>query len=161
MKVPTLLLLLSSISWLVGGQTENDPCQPTMNSLVFRETYVQDFGVDRIYKLCPNTRYEIGNLDFNYRIQNGHDMMPLRPNLHVKCGDSGSRDDRCFVNGGDIQIDGTGYYGVEQDTVENVIIEGITFFNVSKYMVWINKPGSVVFKDCEFRVRGVEKQDLV
>jgi len=155
MKFSLFLVSLTSLLSLVGGQTEDDACQPTMNSLAFRETYVQDFSVNRIYKLCPGTRYEIGKLDFSYMIQNGQDMMPLRPNLHIKCGDNGSRENRCLVHGGDIQIDGTGYYGIEQDTVDNVIIEGITFFNVSKYMVWIDKPGTVTFKDCEFRVRAV------
>ena len=79
-------------------------------------------------------------------------MIPLRPNLHIKCGLNGSHHNSCVLNGGDVQVDGTTFLENTSTTVQNVLIEGLTFVNAQRYMVWITKPGNVTFRDCVFQV---------
>lgn len=50
-------------------------------------------------------------------------------------------------------MDGTSVLGIKDDTVENVKIEGFVFIGSRQHSLWANKPGSITFKDCEFRVR--------
>ena len=79
-------------------------------------------------------------------------MIHARPNLIVKCGDDGLRENSCVVKGGSVHVDGTSFFGVGSNTtVHNVTIAGVTFEGATKYSVWITKPGHVVFQDCEFR----------
>jgi hypothetical protein len=125
-----------------------------MNTVALREGLLSanDLLQVRSYTLCAGT-YTIGTLNYDNALENGQDMLPLRSNMQIKCGDSGSRENLCIINGGDVQVDGTNLYSVPDGTVDNVILEGLTFTGSMKHMVWINKPGDVLFKDCEFRVR--------
>lgn len=80
------------------------------------------------------------------------DMIHIRPNMALKCGEDGKRENACVVRGGDVQVDGTPFFGMSNSSsVDNVTISGITFEGSTKHSVWINKPGHVVFQDCEFR----------
>jgi hypothetical protein len=107
----------------------------------------------RTYVLCPNKIYEVGYLDFNYNLrrQNRDDAgppIPLRPNLHVKCGENGLRKDNCWIVGGHLQVDGTAIRGITDRKLDNVVIEGLTFQSSIDHSVWITKPGSITFKQC-------------
>jgi hypothetical protein len=129
-------------------------CYSNVNTISLREGLLNanELSQVRSYTLCPGT-YTIGTLNFDNELSDGQDMLPLRSNMQIKCGDSGSRDNLCIINGGDVQVDGTNLYSVPDGRVDNVVLEGLTFTGSMKHMVWINKPGNVLFKDCEFRVR--------
>lgn len=120
-----------------------------------------DTSKPRTYIVCPNKQYEIGLLDFNHnlrKVRPGEDSvvqppLPLRPNLTLKCGTSGSRSNLCWISGGHWQVDGTAIRGIEDQTVDNVVIEGFTFMGALKHSLWVTKPGSITFRDCEWKVR--------
>jgi hypothetical protein len=141
-------------SW--QGALGQPSCYQNINTITLREGLqtASNLLELRTYTLCSGT-YSIGTLDFDNELValSGQDMLPLRSNLHIKCGETGSRGNNCIINGGDVQVDGTSFYTIPGGTVENVILEGITFTGSMKHMVWINKPGDVLFKDCVFRVR--------
>jgi hypothetical protein len=127
-------------------------CFTTINGLALQEAGA-DTSERRIYQLCPNSVYGIGTLDYDNVVQAGQEPIPLRPNMHIKCGSSGFLENNCVISGGDVQLDGTSFLGVRNsDRIDNVTIEGITFVDAHTYMVWLNKPGSVEFINCEFRV---------
>jgi len=129
-----------------------DGCVDTLNAIALRESIVTDTSFPRTYVLCPDLDYPVGFLDFNRLVQNGQPMIPLRSNLKIQCGQDGSRENSCRIKGGDVHVDGTDHYGVGKRTLENVVLEGLTFVNSSKYMASLNQPGEVHFVDCEFRV---------
>jgi Right handed beta helix region len=118
---------------------------------------VSNNTIPRTHSLCPSTRYEIGYLDYNNNLYNGQDMIPLRSNMHLRCGggssggNSSSQGQDCIITGGDIQVDGSNLFDTSQDAMENVLFEGLTFANASMHNVWINKPGSITFQNCTFR----------
>jgi Right handed beta helix region len=118
---------------------------------------VSNSTIPRTHSLCPNTRYEIGYLDYSNNLYNGQDMIPLRSNMHLRCGGGGGHGSSqgqgqdCIIFGGDIQVDGSNMMDTSIDAVENVLFEGLTFANASMHNVWINKPGSITFKNCTFR----------
>lgn len=143
----SFLFLAFGIPWCRA-----DECFTTINAVVLQESFmVSDRSKDRTYSLCPSTRYEIGHLDYNSDLYDGQDMIPLHSNVHIRCGSSGNSQDGCIVAGGDIQVDGTDLFDKSEDILENVLVEGLTFVNASKHNVWVNKPGSITFKDCIFR----------
>jgi hypothetical protein len=138
-----------------AGVAALDDCLGSINELVAKEAVVADTGVVRTYALCGETVYTIAPSDYFGELlsEDGQQRIPLRPNLHLKCGASGARENNCLIMSGDVQLDGTNFFGVGSETVDNVVIEGLTFLDGGKYQAWINKPGNVVFRNCEFRVR--------
>ena len=48
-------------------------------------------------------------------------------------------------------MDGTKVRGIQDDTVENVKIEGFVFLGAREHSLLANKPGDITFVDCEFR----------
>jgi hypothetical protein len=50
-------------------------------------------------------------------------------------------------------MDATAVRGITDETVENVKIEGFVFMGAKKHSLWATKPGSITFKDCEWKVR--------
>jgi len=146
-----------------------DACLTSINSLVLREAMVIDpTSSSRSYTLCAGTEFQIGNVDDSNHneITDGQEMIPLRPNLHVKCGDTGHRNENCLIKGGDVHVDGTrhlrGNRGNDDNIIllssaldanlTNIVIEGITFEDAAVHSLWLSRPGHVVFRDCEFRV---------
>lgn len=127
-------------------------CLTSINTMSVREALAFDTSLRRTYNLCPFTTYNVGTLNYDYELIEGQDMIPLRPNIHVKCGDNGSHEDSCRIVGGDVQVDGTSFFGLDHDSLDNVILEGLTFVGVSRHNVWINKPGDVHFINCVFEV---------
>jgi hypothetical protein len=146
-----LLFLLPALPVVVRAQ-ESEGCIRTTNELNSLESAVTDYSVVRLYIVCENALWQPGSLN-SFDQLSGMDMINLRPNLHIQCGASGSRLNKCFVDGGDVQMDGTSIFAVPSgDALENVVITGLTFSAARQSMVWITKPGSVTFRDCEFRV---------
>ena len=125
----------------------------TINEIALRETLVLDTSFQRTYKLCPLKSYPIGTLNFDYEVEFGQKMLPLKANMKIQCGEDGKRSNGCFILGGDVQVDGTDLFGAGRGSLDNVVFEGITFLDVQKYTIWLNRPGRVEFNDCEFRVR--------
>lgn len=132
---------------------QNTSCLTTINSLALLESKIQNTSTQRTYTLCPLTEFDIGFLDFSYELYDGQAIIPLRPNLLIKCGDDGSRENRCTIRGGDVQVDGTHLLGISATSLENVRVQGLTFENATRHAVWVTKAGNVSFEDCEFRVR--------
>jgi hypothetical protein len=137
------------------AHSQTTGCTRTINDIALRESLVTNTSFTRTYVLCPNKTYTIGNLHFDNTIIGGQKMIPLQANMKIQCGDSGSRSEKCLVTGGDLQVDGTTLYTAGKGPLDNVILQGITFSNASRYNVWITRPGSVQFDDCEFRVSRV------
>ena len=74
-------------------------------------------------------------------------------NMTIRCGDTGSRDNLCWLNAGDLHVDATPFRGISDPSVEGVRIEGFVFIGAHKYSTWATKPGDITFSDCEWRVR--------
>lgn len=146
-------LFLLCVGHVVAQSTSAGDCVDTINAIALRESLVLDTSFPRLYTLCPGTDFEIGYLDFNHRVKDGQPMLPLKSNMKIQCGADGSRLNGCHVRGGDVQVDGTDRYGLAPREIYDVVLQGITFYNSSKYMVELNMPGEVQFQDCEFRVR--------
>jgi hypothetical protein len=156
---------MASIIWLLLAALFLFPasvvgqCVHDLRQLEQREELVTDTTKARTYIICPNKVYDIGFLDFKHNIIGGrpgddavYPPLPLRPNLTLKCGNNGSRSDQCLISGGHLQMDGTPIRGIRDSTVDNVVIEGFTFMGAVKHSVWVSKPGSITFRDCEWKV---------
>ena len=140
------------VSWtsLAWAQSPSDPCRNSIDFIASREVFQSDTA-SRVYKLCSGS-YRITDVDYSMlSVNNGQNMVPLRSNLKIQCGDNGARENGCFIADGDILVDGTKNFGIGNERVDNVEIQGLTFSNAGRYAVWVNKPGSITFRDCEFR----------
>jgi hypothetical protein len=151
-----LFLTLWAAASLVDGQSTVSSCLYTMEQLITEESSVTDYSVTREYIFCENRLMLLGRFDMN-NVQvdgSGSPPFPVRPNMHVRCGESGGRENNCVVSGGDVQVDGTSYFGAGSDLdLSNVIFEGFTFESTSRYSVWATKKGDITFIDCEWKVR--------
>jgi hypothetical protein len=151
-----LWLLLQKSETVVANKTVG--CIDSTDEIAWQESLVSDFSIKREYILCEDTVYAIGfwdSLSNDAPLYGGSAMISLRPNLHIRCGATGSRNNRCLLEAGDVHIDGTtSFDGVNTSITAfpNVVISGLTFVNASKHVAWIDKPGSITFRDCEFRV---------
>jgi len=145
------ILVLSG--WIHSNWAVQAQCVSNTWTIFNRESAVTDTSVQRSYTLCPNTNFSLGTYDYSYQIirGTGTPMIPLRPNMSIKCGTDGSIHNNCIIKGGPVHLDGTNHFGFVNGTVENVVIQGVTFENAQRYMVWINKDGSVTFEECVFR----------
>lgn len=142
------LLILGVVSF-ASAQT----CLETINDIALRESLVTDTSLLRTYILCSQISHQIGTLDFDYALEGGQAMLPLRPNMKIQCGIDGSRENNCVIKEGDVQVDGTSRFGLSEDTtLDNIEFQGLTFQNSSQYNIWLTRPGSVKFTDCVFSV---------
>jgi hypothetical protein len=149
------IALLTIFPSTVQGQS----CIHDLFELQQKEQRVTDTGTVRTYIICPNKVYDIGMLDYDNNLKGGrpgddivYPPLPLRPNLVLKCGNDGARSNQCWMNDGQLQIDGTAIMGITNPTVNNVIIQGFTFMGAMKHSIWVTKPGSITFRDCEWKV---------
>lgn len=140
--------------------TVHGQCIHDLHELRKMEQQVTDTSKTRTYIICPNKEYDIGSLDYDNNLRVGrpgddvvYPPLPLRPNLILKCGTNGLRTDQCWINSGHLQIDGTSMMGITNPTVNNVLIQGFTFIGATKHSLWVTKPGSITFRDCEWKVR--------
>jgi hypothetical protein len=152
----SILCLLLSIE--KPSHVAAQSCYDNFNDIYEQESIVTDTTFLRFYTICPRTIYEIATLDFNGDIQDPTSSgllppLPIRPNMTIRCGDLGSRDNMCWLAGGDLQMDATAIRGINDATVEGVSIEGFVFIGARRHSLWVNKPGSINFRDCEWRVR--------
>lgn len=143
-------------SLLLPSSTVGQSCIDDFQQIYKKEALLTDTSVPRLYIVCPRHIYEIGNLDFDGNLIQPNvgtvaPPLPLRPNMTIRCGDQGSRENLCWLRGGDLHIDGTKVLGIEDDTLENIKIEGFIFIGAREHSLLANKPGSITFRDCEFR----------
>ena len=136
--------------------TVGQSCIDNFSQIYEKEALVTDTTFPRMYVICPRHIYDMGTFDFNGKmIQPKWGVvtppLPLRPNMTIRCGDQGSRDNLCWLTGGDFHMDGTKVLGINDETLENVSIEGFVFIGARQHSLWANKPGSITFRDCEFR----------
>jgi hypothetical protein len=131
-------------------------CFSDFNAIYDAERAVTNTNLKRVYTICPNKLYHVGYLDFNNNLrprQKGGPPLPLRPNMRIQCGADGSRDNLCWIIEGHLQVDGTSIRGLDDVHLSNVEIVGFVFIGSVQHSTWITKPGSITFKDCEWRVR--------
>eukprot|EP00543_Licmophora_paradoxa_P008914 CAMPEP_0202457726 /NCGR_PEP_ID=MMETSP1360-20130828/14670_1 /ASSEMBLY_ACC=CAM_ASM_000848 /TAXON_ID=515479 /ORGANISM="Licmophora paradoxa, Strain CCMP2313" /LENGTH=508 /DNA_ID=CAMNT_0049077885 /DNA_START=38 /DNA_END=1564 /DNA_ORIENTATION=+ len=151
---PLLLLLIIHPS-STNAQTITPGCSRTIDSFSFVELRSPNLQTYKQYTFCENRVYEVGRLDYSYNLLPGTGSPPiqLRPNLHIKCGATGKRENNCMILGGDLQLDGTSYFGgpAADLPLHNVTIEGFTFGVSSKNSGWFSKMGNITFIDCEWR----------
>ena len=147
------LLLLVDKPSPVSAQS----CYDNFYDIYEQESIVTDTTFPRRYIICPRQIYEIGTVDINGNMKEpitsgALPPLPIRPNMTIRCGDQGSRDNLCWLAGGDFHMDGTATRGITDETVEGVSIEGFVFIGARKHSLWVNKPGKITFRDCEWRV---------
>ena len=145
-------------------------CIKDFQEIQDRETKVVNSINPRRYIVCANTIINIGDLDFNNNLRIPKPFkkdsnatndattvfnppLPLRPNMNIRCGDDGSKNNQCVITGGHLQIDGTSTRGITDSTVNNIIIEGFIFEGATKSSMLVDKPGNLLFRNCEWRVR--------
>jgi hypothetical protein len=148
------LLLLIENPFQVSAQS----CYDDFYDIYEQESIVTDTTFLRFYTICPRRIYEIATLDLNGDINEPASTgilppLPIRPNMTIRCGDLGSRDNLCWLAGGDLHMDATAIRGINDATVEGVSIEGFVFIGARRHSLWVTKPGSISFRDCEWRVR--------
>jgi len=56
----------------------------------------------------------------------------------------------CFIDSGDLQIDGTATNGLGGENLGSVEISGFVFENALQHSFWATKPGFVTFQNCEW-----------
>jgi hypothetical protein len=145
-----LLILLQSVA-----ATEN--CVEDFREIHELEARMEDTSVVRKYVICPYRFISIGLLDYDNNLRDEGDdsvnpPLPLRPNMHILCGDNGQKGNLCFVRDGQLQIDGTSKRNIQDPTVANVTIEGFIFSGALEHSLLVTKPGSITFRNCEWRV---------
>lgn len=155
MKVSTVFSCVVAALSCSSFSNAQATCIETIDEIYTAEASVTNTAVRRTYVMCPRRILEIGTLTHNFDLQNpnAHPPLPLRPNMTIQCGDTGSRDNICWITGGDIHVDGTPFRGISDPTIEGVEISGITFLGARMYSVWLTKSGDVTFNDCEWKVR--------
>lgn len=142
--------------FFLPSATKGQSCIDDFTDIYNKEALYEDTLFPRLYIVCPQRIYEIGSLDFSGNLirppsATVNPPIPIRSNMTIRCGDQGTRDNRCWVRGGDLHIDGTKILGIQDETVENVVLEGFTFIGAREHALLVNKPGSITFRDCEFR----------
>jgi len=141
---------------LLPSSTVSQSCIDDFEQIYKKESFVEDTSFSRLYIVCPRHIYRMGNLDFDGNLVKPpvgtvSPPLPLRPNITIRCGDQGTRDNLCWLRGGDLHMDGTNALGIDDETLENVNIEGFTFLEARDHALLANKPGTITFRDCEFR----------
>ena len=79
--------------------------------------------------------------------------------MHIKCGESGSKANLCYISDGTLQLDGTAIRGITDETVDNVVIEGFVFTEAIGHSLLVTKPGDITFIDCEWRVSAIAQSN--
>lgn len=154
MKLASVALtLLSTVSLFVPAAAQF--CITDIQEIYTQEALVTDTSRRRTYVLCTRRIFQIGTLDFDMNLDGVgvQPPLPIRPNMTIQCGDTGSRDDQCWITGGDLQVDATPYRGIDDASVEGAVVKGLVFVGATRYSVWAAKMGAMMFYDCEWRVR--------
>jgi hypothetical protein len=128
-------------------------CFDDLTDIYALERDLEDPSILRKYVLCSDTKFNIGIVDDDGGISEGQQTIQLRPNVIYQCGEDGNRSNGCIVEGGDFGL--TSFYGVYNDiyeTVENVMIKGLTFQSQQLFSVVLEAAGDISFLDCAFFV---------
>ena len=132
-----------------------ESCFDDLTDIYVLERDLDEASILRKYVLCPGTKFNIGIVDDDGVISEGQHTIQLRPNVIYQCGEDGKRSNGCIVEGGDFGL--TSFYGVYNDiyeTVENVVIKGLTFQSQQLFSVVLEAAGDISFLDCAFFVSG-------
>jgi hypothetical protein len=132
-----------------------ESCFDDLTDIYILERDLEDPSILRKYVLCPDTKFNIGIVDDNGEISEGQQTIQLRPNVIYQCGEDGKRSNGCILEGGDFGL--TSFYGVYNDiyeTVENVMIKGLTFQSQQLFSVVLEAAGDISFLECAFFVSG-------
>jgi hypothetical protein len=150
---------VASMTKSVCGQQE---CISDLSTIFNSELQVVDATVSREYTLCPETTFEVGNLQTDNSVLDGQHPLIIRSNAKVKCGDDGSSANNCKIDGiigtTGILLSPSVFFG-ELNT-DNIVIQGVTvdfFIPSSQKPVGALFPvqvqsngGDVTFLDCVF-----------
>ena len=150
------VFMMALYALLLPSSAVSQSCIDDFEQIYEKESFVTDTSFSRMYIVCPRQIYRMGNLDFDGNLVKPvvgtvAPPLPLRPNMTIRCGDQGTRDNLCWLRGGDLHMDGTKVLGIKDETLENIKIEGFTFLEAREHSLLANKPGSITFRDCEFR----------
>jgi hypothetical protein len=129
--------------------TVTPPCIDDLARVYEMEANNTNPSVQRRYRLCPDTEFDLGYLNPDGEIVDGQPYLMLRPNVIYQCGDDGSRSNNCILRGGDFAV--TSFYGVFDgiyESVENTRIEGLTFVGQSLFAAVLEAAGDITFVDC-------------
>jgi hypothetical protein len=145
--------LLLSITSVILRLSKAQFCIESIDEIYTSESQVTDTSQRRKYVLCPRRIFDVGTLDHNFDLQgsNVNPPLPIRPNITIQCGDTGSRENMCWITQGDLHMDATPFRGIADATVEGVELSGMVFIGANKYSIWATKPGDITFSDCEWR----------
>eukprot|EP00536_Pseudo-nitzschia_multiseries_P011466 jgi/Psemu1/205896/e_gw1.392.19.1 len=154
---PSIWVLLVIFSSIVHA-TRAVECLSSIHDIYDAEKTVTNTKQRRTYTLCPNRRYKIGTYDYYgkklLRGSKSEPPLPLRPNIEIQCGDdadsSALSSRSCFIDSGDLQVDGTAIHGLGGEHLGSVEIVGFVFEDALKHSFWATKPGSVTFRNCEW-----------
>mmetsp|Transcript_11289 Transcript_11289/g.32532 ORF Transcript_11289/g.32532 Transcript_11289/m.32532 type:complete len:175 (+) Transcript_11289:394-918(+) len=151
--------VLLVVDFSIFTATRAEKCLSSIIEIYDAEMAVTNTMVQRSYKLCPNRRYKIGTYDYygkSLRGSKSEPPLPLRPNIKIQCGDVDNvtplSSRSCFIDSGDLQIDGTATNGLGGENLGSVEISGFVFENALKHSFWATKPGFVTFQNCEWTV---------
>lgn len=125
-------------------------CYTSLNDLNEAERNAEDLNVVRNYVLCADTIFFTESVDPT-------DVLVLRKNMHVYCGEiGGSSENNCVITAGTGAIAVPGLYFDLDAPVpnENVLVQGVTFKNCVDYALLITGEGDFQFIDCVFSVSG-------
>ena len=130
----------------------------------------------RTYILCPNTVYDIADSFDQDRRPRNDKQSPLvlgRSHIYIKCGSTGSSDNKCVFRGGHFQVHmsplfltkrtPTNEEGDELATttintpnnkdnrpIQNAVLQGITFTEADSFNILAEYPGELTILDCVF-----------
>jgi hypothetical protein len=90
--------------------------------------------------------------------QDEYPLIVFNPNIHIRCGESGSSENKCTLFGSEIQLAGLGDKDLPDSNIvpdaSNFTIEGVTFKNATGTSVNFEIQGeAIVIQDCLFLVR--------
>lgn len=125
-------------------------CFTDINNILQRESALtqQEIQTGRTYILCPDNVYFMGRLNQNNGFDDGFDAIVPRPNVHFKCGESGSSSNNCRLLDGTFPIISVG--GDPEHT--NVTFQGLTIESSANGGLVAARPGDLNFVDCIFKV---------
>jgi hypothetical protein len=103
-------------------------------------------NVDTTVILCPNTTFDIGNIEDDEVVDGSMPLIAF-PNVQYLCGQEGSSVNNCVLKGGDTQ-----FWNPPGAEIGIVSVRGITFEDASFVSILLQGTGEISFVDCIVRV---------
>ena len=142
----------------MASAVTGEGCITSLDTIYEAETKVVDDSVLRKYILCNNTEFHVAmNFDSDGLPLDGQYPIPIgRPNVHVLCGENGRSENNCqlvrgLVHVGIVDEFGLGIGGLY---VDNILLQGLTFFRATSVNVIAMVGGNITIRDCVFTVGG-------